>query len=205
MTLLDREGLDGVNMRAVADRLGVQASALYWHLGDKSELLALMAGRLYEAAFEAAPQSDGWRSWLNGFGRAFRKTLLSHRDSARLCAIAKPIDGRVELIAEMTAKPLCSLGLDQRTALCYQSSVISLTLGWVIYEQSAALHDFLERMLDFERSYAIGLTALMDGFPEPARASQFTGGGRKDRPSRPGDESSAAHQRSAVRRRHLKI
>ncbi len=39
LDLLDSAGVEGLSMRAVADRLGVKAASLYWHLRDKEQLL----------------------------------------------------------------------------------------------------------------------------------------------------------------------
>ena len=44
LALADDAGLDALNMRALAGRMGVQASALYWHIDSKDRLLAMMAG-----------------------------------------------------------------------------------------------------------------------------------------------------------------
>ncbi len=41
--LLDEEGLDGLNMRALGKRLGAAATAVYWHVKNKDDLL-LLAG-----------------------------------------------------------------------------------------------------------------------------------------------------------------
>jgi AcrR family transcriptional regulator len=35
MELLDDEGLEGLNMRALGRRLGSAATAVYWHVGSK--------------------------------------------------------------------------------------------------------------------------------------------------------------------------
>src|SRR5690348_299864 len=39
MSLLDRDGLEGVTLRKVAAALHVHAGALYWHVHNKQELL----------------------------------------------------------------------------------------------------------------------------------------------------------------------
>jgi len=165
--ILDEEGFKGLNMRRVAERLGVQASALYWHVRGRDELIGLMAGSFYARAFREAPHGEGWRAWLCGYGHAFHATLLGHRDSAHLCALARPNVQDPEAMDRLAA-PLVAAGLSRRTALSYQASVISLALGWAVYEQSPAMHAHLAEAISFDESFAIGLDALVAGFPEPA-------------------------------------
>ncbi len=42
--LLDEDGLDGLNMRALGTRLGSAATAVYWHVGSKDDLVNLARG-----------------------------------------------------------------------------------------------------------------------------------------------------------------
>ena len=39
--LLDEVGFDGLTMRSLANKLGVKAASLYWHVRNKQELLSL--------------------------------------------------------------------------------------------------------------------------------------------------------------------
>lgn len=165
LNLLDENGLSELQMRAVAGRLNVQASALYWHVRNKSELLSLMSCHFYDAALVAVPAGLPWRESLLSYGKAFRKALLGHRDSAQLCAIARPLEVETTTVADQLSKPLIVAGLSRQVALSYQASVISLVLGWCIYEQSQALHDYLARMIGLDESFTTGLTAMVDGFP----------------------------------------
>src|SRR5690606_21556143 len=64
---LVEEGLDRLSMRRLATRLGVQAPALYWHVGDKAELLGLMARDFYAPAYAEVRTASGWREWLRFF------------------------------------------------------------------------------------------------------------------------------------------
>ena len=64
LTLLDEQGIEGVTARALAQRLGVQAPALYWHVASKSEIIDEMGtavSRRVVAAMAAAEVPDGWR------------------------------------------------------------------------------------------------------------------------------------------------
>ena len=161
--VLDQEGLDGLSLRLVADQLGVQAPALYWHVHNKAELLGLMAASF---AQEALKHLEGatWRERLLRSARARRRAMLERRDSARVCVIAQPLRSAADVQPQLTA-PLIAAGLTARRALSYQAAVIAYTVGWVAYEQSQALHDFLTQLIDFDESFETGLQALVGGFP----------------------------------------
>lgn len=164
---IEEDGLDGLSMRRLATRLGVQAPALYWHVGDKAELLGLMARDIYAPAYRVAPDAGDWRSWLLAFGRALRAAFSGHRDGARLCAVAQaPRERAVAEHARQIAAPLGTLGLDQPRALSCIASVISFALGWASFEANGPMHDYLDEMLNFDESFETGLTALVSGFPE---------------------------------------
>jgi AcrR family transcriptional regulator len=45
--LLDAEGLEGLNMRALGTRLGSAATAVYWHVGSKDHLITLAGDHVW--------------------------------------------------------------------------------------------------------------------------------------------------------------
>lgn len=163
--LLEEDGLDGLSMRRLAARLGVQAPALYWHVEDKADLLGLMARDIYAVADALVPPQSHWRDWLLAFGRALRRAFATYRDAARVCAA-----GRVQRDVDMAenarsiAAPLVALGLDQARALSCKASVISFALGWASFEANGPMHDYLDEMLNFDESFETGLAALVRGF-----------------------------------------
>lgn len=65
LEVLHEQGLDGVSMRAVADRAGVTAPALYWHFADKEalvrevgrEVARLFKDRMLEAIAVPSPEA----------------------------------------------------------------------------------------------------------------------------------------------------
>jgi AcrR family transcriptional regulator len=61
MAIADEHGLDAVSMRAVAERIGVTAMALYPHVRSKAALLDDMLGRLFASLVQ--PTADGGRDW----------------------------------------------------------------------------------------------------------------------------------------------
>jgi TetR/AcrR family tetracycline transcriptional repressor len=162
-TVLNREGLEGLSLRLVAEELGVQAPALYWHVRNKAELISLMSATFAEASARAIVEGRTWQEKLILAARARRQAMLARRDSARVCVIAQPVRSAAEVAPQLTA-PLVAAGLSTRQALSYQAAVIAYTVGWVAYEQSQAMHDFLTQLIDFEASFNAGLHAMVRGF-----------------------------------------
>lgn len=166
---LEEDGLEGLSMRRLAARLGVQAPALYWHLGDKAELLGLMARDIYAAAHAQVPDAANWQDWLRLFAHALRRSFASHRDGARLCSIARPPSASDPAAqADRIAAPLTHLGLEEERALAYQAIVISFTLGWKSFEANGPMRDFLREMMDFDATFERGLDALVSGLAAQA-------------------------------------
>jgi AcrR family transcriptional regulator len=79
MAIADERGLDAVSMRAVAERAGVTAMALYPHVRSKAALLDGMLGRLFAQLplQAAAPAGQDWRQQLRDLAHAARR--LAHR------------------------------------------------------------------------------------------------------------------------------
>src|SRR5262245_1377898 len=76
--LLDAEGLEGLNMRALGKRLGSAATAVYWHLGGKADLVALAGDRVWnEIALPDLAVTD-WRAAAASMATDLYATLTRH-------------------------------------------------------------------------------------------------------------------------------
>src|SRR6266566_208374 len=60
--LLDSEGLEGLNMRALGKRLGSAATAVYWHVGSKDNLIALAGDQVWSEIELPDLTAVGWRT-----------------------------------------------------------------------------------------------------------------------------------------------
>jgi len=92
LQLLDEVGMDGLTMRALAERLGVKAASLYWHLRDKDQLADLLLEAI-NAQIPEPPPGLPWREQLERGAWEWRQALLKHRDAARLAMgrfVARP-------------------------------------------------------------------------------------------------------------------
>lgn len=83
--ILGDYGLADLSMRRVAKELGVQPSALYWHVTDKQSLLALVADRLLRSAPAPALTGDV-RADVRSRAVQLHRMLLGVRDGAELVA-----------------------------------------------------------------------------------------------------------------------
>jgi AcrR family transcriptional regulator len=88
LALADEKGLDAVSMRAVAQRAGLTAMALYPHVGTKAALLDGMMGRLLSRMLpdEAGPAAPGrdWRERLRHLAWSARSLVREHPWAAGL-------------------------------------------------------------------------------------------------------------------------
>ncbi|MFE0020930.1 TetR/AcrR family transcriptional regulator C-terminal domain-containing protein [Amycolatopsis sp. NPDC059021] len=87
LATLQAEGLDGLTMGRVAERLGVRTASLYWHVRNKEELLDLLVDAVTAAQdLSRHVDPDDWRASLVAIMRAMRQHMLGYRDSSRLFA-----------------------------------------------------------------------------------------------------------------------
>ncbi|GAA2420650.1 TetR/AcrR family transcriptional regulator C-terminal domain-containing protein [Actinomadura vinacea] len=76
--LLDAEGLEGLSMRALGRRLGSAATAVYWHVGSKDNLIALAADRVWnEIALPDLSVVD-WRTAATRMAADLHTMLTRH-------------------------------------------------------------------------------------------------------------------------------
>jgi TetR/AcrR family tetracycline transcriptional repressor len=139
LALLDEVGLDGVTVRRLAERLGVQNPALYWHFKKKQELLDEMARTMLADAFagiESPTTTDEWAEWLANVAGRFRRVLVAHRDGARVIATADLTGSALLDIQELALQVLTAAGFDLRTAWVCVVAIFDYTLGAAFEEQT---------------------------------------------------------------------
>lgn len=60
--LLDADGLEGLNMRSLGKRLGSAATAVYWHVGSKDNLVLLAGDQVWNEITPPDLATVGWRT-----------------------------------------------------------------------------------------------------------------------------------------------
>jgi AcrR family transcriptional regulator len=76
--LLDAEGLDGLNMRALGKRLDSAATAVYWHVGSKENLIALAGDQAWNEITLPDLATTDWRTAATQIATELHAMLIRH-------------------------------------------------------------------------------------------------------------------------------
>jgi len=109
--LADRDGLDAVTMRRLAETVGVGAMALYTYVPGKAELLDLMLDRVY-ADMAHAEWPDDWRDRVAAVAGENRALYEAHPWAAAVSTGRPPLGPGLLTKYERELAALEGLGLD---------------------------------------------------------------------------------------------
>jgi AcrR family transcriptional regulator len=135
LVLLERDGMAGLSMRKLAQELGTGAASLYWHVGDKEELLSLLLDRIVGEAEVIEPDPSNWREQAKEMARATRRLLSKRRDAAQLSMGRIPAGPNSLPVLERYLAVLASRDLPDRV-VAYAADLFSLFVGAFAYEES---------------------------------------------------------------------
>ena len=180
LKLLDEVGLEGLSMRRLADRLGVKAASVYWHVRDKEELLDLVFDRVIGEIEVPEPDPTRWREQVAEVAREMRSVINSHRDIARVQLGRFPIGPNALTFSERLHAILRAGGLSDR-ASAYAGQLLPLYVSAFGLEEGSELRSPSEEetspedVLDMIRGYFESLP--VERFPNlVALAGDITGG-----------------------------
>ena len=109
LELIMEEGLEGLSMRALADRLEVKAASLYWHVRDRRELVELLAESILETVRPAA-RGSSWRAATIAAAAALGERVAGQKDADRILLEVPDSLARSATYSELTQQ-LQSAGL----------------------------------------------------------------------------------------------
>lgn len=135
MAIVESEGVDRLTVRALAAKLGVAVTAVYWHVGDKQALLDGLVDRIIGQIGEVSARGRGAEARLVSVGRSLRRSLLGqpglvglvHRQG-RTAALFQP--ARRVLVRELLDAGL--VGADAALAV---HAILNLVVGSVLIDR----------------------------------------------------------------------
>jgi len=88
--IADADGLDGLSMRRVAERLGVGTMSLYTYLPGKAELIEIMLDAVHGELTAPTPPEGGWRERLEQVARSNWDLARRHPWTVRVATATRP-------------------------------------------------------------------------------------------------------------------
>jgi TetR/AcrR family tetracycline transcriptional repressor len=134
--ILDAEGIDGLTIRGLAAKLGVAATAIYWHVGDKQAVLDALVDRIIADVGEVEVRGADPAERLLAIGRSLRSNLF---DQPHLIALVHK-QGRTPVMflpaQRVVAEQLEAAGLRGADAALAVHAFLRHIIGSVILERT---------------------------------------------------------------------
>jgi TetR/AcrR family tetracycline transcriptional repressor len=135
MQILETDGIDRLTIRGLSGKLGVAATAIYWHVGDKQALLDGLAERVIAQLGNVRARGRDPVTRISSVARSLRVTLLQRTElvalvhrQGRTAALFQP--ARRVLVNELTAA-----GVGGADAALGVQAVLNLVIGSVLLDR----------------------------------------------------------------------
>jgi TetR/AcrR family transcriptional regulator, tetracycline repressor protein len=179
LAIIDSDGLAGLSMRKVADRLEASAGALYSHVANKRQLLELIVDRVFEGLEVPEADAADWPEQVKQMCRDIRDRLRSHQDLAQVMLGRVPVGPSFVTMLEQQLAFLSDAGVPDRLA-AYVGDLLGLYVAAFTFEESLWEREEAENHVDQVGAYLQTLPA--DRFPHIAAVRDvMTGIGHDER------------------------
>lgn len=153
LEVLDRRGLAGFTMRAVADRLGAYPATVYWHVGNRERLLAAMVDHALAGIDLPDPRGTPWQEWLAALAREYRRAMRRHPVLAGLAASQLLVGPPTLRLVETLLEVLAGAGFAGAALARAYNAYVGSVVGWVAVEMCSPPADADEGwQRDFEQT-----------------------------------------------------
>jgi AcrR family transcriptional regulator len=186
--LVAEDGYEGLNMRALAERLDVAPMTLYRHVQTKEDLLGALADRMLEQIELPDAGSAPWQDEVVTVFRSMHSLCLAHPELAEIAARQRVAGRAAYRGAEAVLAALRRGGIHGEAAAAAFAGLVAFTLGFVLQQIHSSSPEALGRRLalleglpaeeypevkalgtgflvrDSDRAFEEGLQALLAGF-----------------------------------------
>lgn len=131
-TLIEERGFDSFSMRSLATELGVFPATLYWHVGDRGQLLGLVEEK-WTLQIELPDELDDWSEWMRELGRRYRRNAHAHPHVARLISVERVRNINAMRIPDAVLGKIAELDLGDDMVHAY-NALVGAVQGFVVME-----------------------------------------------------------------------
>jgi AcrR family transcriptional regulator len=167
LRLLDRDGLDGVSMRRVAEELNTGAASLYAHVANKEELLDLVLDKISSEVDIPEPDPEHWQDQIRDIGMRMYAIYGAHRDIAVVNLANIPTSPNALRVAEGTLAILLAGGVPPQIA-AWALDRLALYISADAYEGSLLSKRQIESglpMAEFIEKFTSGIRDFYANLP----------------------------------------
>ncbi|WP_408899896.1 TetR/AcrR family transcriptional regulator C-terminal domain-containing protein (plasmid) [Nocardioides sp. R1-1] len=134
LAIIDAEGVEALTMRRLADFLGVYPTTIYWHAGNRSQLLAHVSHEVLSSIDVPHPGSVQWDEWVLKLAHAARSKFRQHPNLAADFASRIHLTSTGMTMADKVLTVLEDAGFrDERLVFAY-NTVLGGIFGWIAAE-----------------------------------------------------------------------
>jgi len=196
LRLLDEHGLPDLTMRNLADALGVQPSALYWHFPNKQALLAAVSARILAPVSEMSTSgttihATSVHDQVRDLGDTLRECLLTYRDGAELVSSSLAFGLIESPVHPKLLEATKDADISERLVRIAAATLTHYVVGYAFHEQQRLQADSLGLLpADAELTpeaagetaahtgaddFDAGIAMIADGFEAAIRSSSTVG------------------------------
>jgi AcrR family transcriptional regulator len=129
LAIVNREGVERLTIRRLADALGVSPMAIYRHVANKADLLDGTLDLLMRQARVTDHDEDDWRDWLCETFLRMRMTLIEQRGALALIMTRASLGPQALAVVEEVLARLDRAGLQGAEAARIFQHLMMYTLG----------------------------------------------------------------------------
>ncbi|MFD4431102.1 TetR/AcrR family transcriptional regulator C-terminal domain-containing protein [Nocardia sp. NPDC058497] len=161
LMIVDRDGIDGLSMRRLAEAVGRDPMVIYRHLPNKAAVLDGVAELVFEQLVVDADDPD-WTAQLRAVARSFRAVALAHPNVVPLL-VTRPLSTPLGMRPIAVVRPLEHIlqlltraGFTGADALHVYRALFGFLYGHVLNE----LQEVVERPEESDEVLRLGLHRL---------------------------------------------
>jgi AcrR family transcriptional regulator len=161
LALLDAKGLEGLTMRALAARVGINPMTIYHHFVDRDGLIQALADSVYSNVH--APEDGDPRTRAAGLITAYRSKVLKH-PALTLAIFSRPavFPSHARRITSDLTKLLEASGLAPDRSVLWVHILVDYTHGAALAVALGGEHkQSHSSAADVDESFEVGLNELL--------------------------------------------
>ncbi len=172
LVILDRDGVQGLSMRSVAEQLSTKTMSLYSHISGRDALLAAVKNRLYGEFNLAVDESPPPKDWVDGLSRVFRTAYeLEVRHPSFIQLLLDPVPGGPEGTRRYQSDlmTLRQAGFDEEGATLAMRILVGYLSGYTLTQP---LMDPASDQVDHQGidRFCTGIQWILDGLEHQLRS-----------------------------------